>query len=102
MTDNNNNNDIFDDKKESSLLLSYELLQLLQWLMQHEMESLKVLIEKAVHAGYRDHDPQKNNFIELQVSDQHVYQSIIDFLDLMDFLLAETEQSYAAQKGYEM
>ncbi len=101
MTDNNNN-DSFDYKKESSLLLSYELLRLLQWLMQHEIEALKALTEKAVAAGYRDNEITKNNFIELQVSDQHIYQSIIDFLDLMDFLLAEAEQSYAAQKGYEM
>lgn len=83
---------------EGNLLLSFELLHLLQWLIDHEGEALKKLVEKAVKAGYKTPGYPSNDFVELQVSDPNIQQSIVEFLSLMDSLLLEAHHEQTVQK----
>lgn len=98
----NDHDDLFDFKNEGAIQLSYNLLYLLQWLIQHESDTLRTIISKAVQAGYKNSDDKDYSFIELHVSDPHIYQSIINFLDLMDSLLIESEQLHLTQKGVDV
>ncbi len=91
---NNNNNGQF--------VLSYELLYLLQWLVDHESESLKKIVARAVRQGFRDSITHKtNDTIELQSSDAHIQNSIADFLSLLDILLIETTNEQGVKKSLE-
>ncbi len=90
----NNNNGQF--------VLSYELLYLLQWLVDHEAESLKKIIARAVRQGFRDSIANKSHdTIELQSSDAHIQNSIADFLSLLDILLIETTNEHGVKKSLE-
>lgn len=91
---NNNNNGQF--------VLSYELLYLLQWLVDHEAESLKKIIARAVRQGFRDSITNtSNDTIELQSSDAQIQNSIADFLSLLDILLIETTNEHGVKKSLE-
>ncbi len=85
------NNDGFDFTANGNALLSFELLYLLQWLMEHESDSLKNLIEQATKNGFTKKTMQSNDFVELQFNDPNIQSSIVEFLGLMDSLLIEVE-----------
>lgn len=75
------------------LVLSQEFLVLLQWIIDHEAETLKKIITRAL----------KNNFMHYygsthQASDAELQQSIVDFLTIFDALLLEVTQEHTAQK----
>jgi len=91
---NNNNNGQF--------VLSYELLYLLQWLVDHEAEALKKIIARAVRQGFRDSITNTtHDTIELQSSDAHIQNSIADFLSLLDILLLESTNEQGVKKSLE-
>ena len=93
-----NNNDSFEFNGDGSMLLSYELLYLLQWLMDHEADSLQKLIAKAVSKGYRPATLATNDFVEVQLNDTMLHQSIVEFLGLMDSMLLDLEQEQSIQR----
>ncbi len=82
-------------------VLSYELLYLLQWLVDHEAEALKKIIARAVRQGFRDSIEKTDDTIELQTSDAHIQNSIADFLSLLDILLHETTNELGVKKTVE-
>ncbi|MFA6065947.1 MAG: hypothetical protein WC707_02080 [Candidatus Babeliaceae bacterium] len=73
-------------------VISYELLQLLLWLLDHEQESLKKLIYKALGHGLE----KKLRMLKGHSSTpehqapQELQQSIIDFFSLLELLMIET------------
>jgi phage terminase small subunit len=68
--------------------LSLELLVLLRWLCEHEIEALKKLVDKAVKEGFKGAIATEfNNNQQLSSS---IHHSILDFLDIVDTLLAES------------
>jgi len=78
-----NENGSFDS---NNFVISFELLALLQWLLEHEQESCRKLIRRAVKQGFNVKDVgllQYDNPQDLQ-------QNIIDFLALIDTQLHET------------
>ena len=73
-------------KSSDQLVLSYELLQLLEWLMEHEADSLKRIIKRALSKGLDKElkrRPESYQSHELQ-------GNIIDFLELLEILLVES------------
>ena len=93
MPDSFNNNGQF--------VLSYELLYLLQWLVDHEAEALKKIIARAVRQGFRESIVKTHDTIELQTSDTQIQNSIADFLGLLDVLLLETTNELGVKKSVE-
>jgi hypothetical protein len=66
------------------LVISYELLKLLEWLIDHEQDNLRKLIKRAVH---------KELFIrpsKIQPKEEELQQNIVAFFAIVDAILHET------------
>lgn len=77
-------NNPFDD---GQFVISYELLSLLQWLIENEQETLKKMV---LRATLHNNGPIQHG--------EDVQQTIIDFFALLDALVAETSQEQEVQK----
>jgi len=77
-------NNPFDDNQ---FVISYELLNLLQWLIDNEQETLKKMVLRANMNAQRQVDHRSDD----------IQQTVIDFFSLLDALLIETEQEYEVQ-----
>ncbi len=73
----------------NQLTLSYELLCLLQWLVEHESEALKNLIARAFNKGLKNVLKDVNNTAPDFISAEDMHYNVIDFLGLMEELLNE-------------
>ncbi len=95
-----NGNDPFDTSPEQ-LAISYELLRMLHWLIEHEQEALKELIEQAAFNKRLSQAHQTHG--APSISDQELQHSVVDFFGLMDTLLIELahdrSMSSAAQQN---
>lgn len=87
---------------QGQILLTYELLFLLQWIMEHESDALKKIIVRALKNGFNDPEFRSNEVIEMQISDPTIHDCIVDFLSLIDSLLLETTTELDMQKNAEM
>ncbi len=72
----------------NQLSLSYELLFLLQWLLDQEPERLKGLISYALSHGLKENLKEGAKIADLQTSEELQY-TIVDFLKLLEALLQE-------------
>lgn len=98
MTHNNNQ---FNHNSEGKVFLTYELLFLLQWLIEHESESLKKIIARSLKNGFNDPDFKNTDVIEMHISDPNIHQCVIDFLELLNILLIEASTELTMQKSAE-
>lgn len=66
-------------------VISHELLKLLEWLMDHEQESIRKLVKNIV---------QQDAFIQAHIDPnaqtEDLQQSIVDFFAMLDALIAES------------
>lgn len=76
------------DNDNNQFVISYELLCLFQWLFEHEQETLKKLMEKALNNGLHERLYQRNTILQ-QSPQEDLQQSIIDFFSLLEILLYE-------------
>jgi len=90
----------YDD--QGQILLTYELLFLLQWIMEHESEALKKIVTRALKNGFNDPEFRSNEVIEMHISDPTIHECIVDFLALIDCLLLEATTEIDMQKNAEM
>lgn len=81
-------NNLF-DQNDGHLILSHDLLKLLQWLIDHEAEALRKLVEKAVEQGFSREYAMSDDAIEVHIAGDSIQQSVIEFLGLMDTLLID-------------
>jgi hypothetical protein len=94
-------NNSFNSANQGQVLLTYELLFLLQWLIEHESEALKKIIVRALKNGFNDPDFRNHDVVEMHITDPSIHQCIVDFLGLLDALLIESTSELAAQKNVE-
>ncbi len=82
----------------NQFVISYELLHLLEWIVEHGSHELKQLVGKALAAGLRER-------IHYTDADMHVAEemqdSIVDFFGLLEELLTETINEQAMLKAHE-
>lgn len=90
------------NSNDGQILLTYELLFLLQWIMEHESDALKKIIVRALKNGFDDPDYRSNEVIEMNISDPTIQECIVDFLGLMDSLLLEATTELDMQKNAEL
>lgn len=76
------------NQENSQLTLSYELLYLLQWLIEHEPEKIKSLITKAFENGFAQDLKKIGANTEYQMPEE-VQHSVVDFFTLLEVLLHE-------------
>jgi hypothetical protein len=86
------------DNNDGHLILSHDLLNLLQWLIDHEAEALKKLVERAVEQGFATEYQAGDETIELHLADDSIQQSVIEFLGLLDTLLIEASNEQNANR----
>lgn len=84
--------DSFNVDNEKNIVLSYELLYLLRWLIEHESSALKKLVKKALKSGaLKSTNTTIHDYVEIHISDPNIQQSILEFLGFMDSLLMLVE-----------
>lgn len=74
-------------------VVSYELLQLLEWLMHQEQDALKKIVERAFNHGFVPQTLHKDHEHE----SDHIKQNVVDFFTLLEILMSETMQEKEAQ-----
>ncbi len=72
----------------NQLTISYELLYLMQWLLENEPERLKKLIVQALHKGLKE-EMQKAIKNKALTTNEELQYSVVDFLTLLESLLQE-------------
>ncbi len=80
----------------SQLTLSYELLYLIQWLVENEPDQLKNMIAQAFNSGLKD--TFKTMYLSEQTASDAMHYSIIDFLGLLEILLHEVTEEQQMQE----
>lgn len=89
------------NEDNNQLTLSYELLVLLQWLIEYEPEKLKELIASTFDHGLEDDLKKiKNNPTQYESSD-NLQNSIVDFFGLLEVLLHEIYNERATKRVME-
>ncbi len=82
-----NNQGPFDNNQ---FVVSYELLLLLRWLLDHEHESLKKLITKSLRNGLNNHLKETAPDLNDEATAAELQQNIIDFFVLIEALMLES------------
>ena len=74
-------------QNEEQIVLSYELLQLMDWLMQHDSEGLKRLISKAFKRGLSRTFSRTSDSQNLAALSS---DTVANFISLLEILLVES------------
>lgn len=86
------------NQQNNQFVISYELLHLLQWIVEHGSEKLKKMVGKALAGGLRE---------RIQKSEaeghpaQEMQESIVEFFALLEGLLGETMNEQALLKAHQ-
>lgn len=89
-------NDNFPYESNSQLTISYELLCLLKWLVEHDNGTLKMIIEDAIQQGALTQENQKK--IDSYANSEHassIQESVIDFFYILEEYLQQASQEHA-------
>lgn len=81
-----NNNNLPTDNQ---FVVSFELLQLLEWLMEHHPEEIKKIINRSLSQGLAAQIQRADDIIEGYTL-QDMQDSILDFFNLLEVLLIES------------
>ena len=87
--------------ESNQLNLSYELLYLIQWLIEKEPEKLKPLIMSALNNGLSQELQKLNNQPIDQSAAQEMQYNIIDFLGLLEADLHEALNEQTMKRAIE-
>lgn len=90
----------------NNLTVSYELLYLLQWLLDQDSKVLKQLIAHELKNGLQDYiraaaKAQKQETTHSATSSEDLHYNIIDFLALLESILYETMHEQRVKKMVE-
>ncbi|HJM68983.1 MAG TPA: hypothetical protein QGF02_03495 [Candidatus Babeliales bacterium] len=75
-------------KSDGQFILSFELLQLLEWLIEHQPDEIKKLVHKALAQGLHSNIRQAEDLLEAY-SPEDMQNSVIDYFGLMEVLLLD-------------
>lgn len=81
-------------------MISYELLRLIQWLIEHDQDGLKRLIEHAFENGLAQDITELHYFGETRGVNE-LQQNVVEFFAVLESLLTETIQEDTAQDALE-
>lgn len=98
------NNDSFNNHNPNQFVISYELLCLLRWLLEHDVERIKKLVAKALASGLRDDIRQFEQLGDVSADPaiiEEVQYSIIEFFSMLEMLLLEVMREQAVQRATE-
>ena len=81
----------------NQLTISYELLYLMQWLLENEPERLKKIIVQALHKGLKEEIQEASKNKNL-TTNEDLHYSVVDFLSLLENLLQEAINEQTLKK----
>lgn len=90
-------NDLF-DLQENQLVVSAELLYLLQWLVDNESVSLKKIIVRSLKKGLKKHLLSTRRKKEDTLPAEDIHNSIVEFLGSLEILLSESLDEDSTKK----
>ncbi|MCK5632490.1 hypothetical protein KAH94_01975 [bacterium] len=96
----NDDDSLYTQGNDNQFVLSYELICLLQWLMENDSEKIKKIITQAFSAGLKE-DLLKNKPMNNAATLDDIQESIIDFFGMLESLLAESANEHAVKKALE-
>jgi len=91
------NLDKFDDNQ---FTISYELLTLLRWLVEHDTGKLKKIIAKALRSGLKNEIKKTRSSNQLRSINDMQY-NILEFFSLLESLLLELANEQVEQQARE-
>jgi len=86
------------EEHDTQLVLSYELLCLLRWLVEHDAAKLKKMVSKAVANGLYEHIRLLNK-TSSQHEQEDIHDNILDFLALLETTLLDCMSEHVAHKA---
>lgn len=99
------NNDSFNNNNNAQqFVISYELLCLLRWLLENDVEKLKKMVFKALATGLREDIKQFELLGDVSADPamvEEVQHSIIEFFSMLEMLIAESIKEQAVQRAVE-
>ena len=95
-----NDDSLYSPGADGQFVLSYELISLLTWLMEHDAHKLKALVTKALASGLKDRI-QKEDTLGDTATLEDIQENLIDFFGMMEALLLESLNELAIQKALE-
>lgn len=75
--------------ENSHLIVSYELLQLLRWIMTRDPEAMKMIVHHALQNGFLEHVTRTRSTQGHQQSNEEFQETIIDFFEMLEVELQE-------------
>lgn len=96
-----NDDSLYSPSTDNQFVLSYELICLLQWLMEHDAGKLKKIVAKAISSGLRDRIQKESILLENPTGLEDIQESIIDFFGMLEALLLESLHEHAVKKALE-
>src|SRR3989338_6797791 len=75
-------------KSDGQFILSFELVQLLEWLIEHQPDEIKKLIHKALSQGLHSNIRQADDLLEVY-SPEDMQNTVIDYFGLMEVFLLD-------------
>lgn len=92
------NNNSFSHDSNAQFALSYELLHLLKWLAENDVDKLKKIINKAIAHGLHD-EIQNTSYLTDSDNIEEMHHSIVDFFELLNSLLTKGLNEHIKQKA---
>ena len=81
-----NNDNLY--KSDGQFILSFELLQLIEWLIEHQPEELKKLVHRSLSQGLNNNILKADEILETSTPED-MQNTVIDFFGLMEVLLLD-------------
>lgn len=97
----NDENQFLNNGNDGQFILSYELIALLQWLMDHDAEKMKKMIDKALASGLREKIAQESIRVQQANDLEEIQANLLDFFGMMESLLVESLHDHAVKKALE-
>ena len=82
-------NDLF-DLQENQLIVSAELLYLLQWIVDNESSAIKKIIARSLKKGLKKQLLEVRQKKENNIPAEDIHNSIVEFLGSLEILLSES------------
>ncbi len=100
------NNDSFNSNNNQAqqFVISYELLCLLRWLLENDVEKIKKMVSKALASGLKEDIKQFEQLGDVNADPEmieEIQHSIIEFFSMLETLLIESIKEQAAQRAVE-
>ncbi|MFC1842644.1 hypothetical protein ACFLYU_03235 [Candidatus Dependentiae bacterium] len=87
-------------ENENQLVISFELICLLKWILENEDHKMKKIIEKALHSGLKE-ELNKKALLSKELMLDDIQMVLLDFFDMMETLLIDSLGQHAIKKVLE-